>query len=374
MNRPIRKIKTKARVRTPAPPPKPRRQVVELEEQLRKLWRAVEQNPASIIITDVTGAIEYVNPKFTQVTGYSADEVRGQNPRVLKSGELPAEAYQQLWQTLLQGHEWRGEFHNRKKNGELFWEFALISPLKAEDGKITHFVGVKEDITERKRLEEEIRTERERWERETLRRIEEEQERIGRDLHDGLCQILVGAKLQIGALEKRLTGQPDSSALATAKTVEQMINRTIHQARNLARGLNPVTLESNGLAFALQELAKEVQADGTAQCDFRAGTAPFVFERNVASHLYRIAQEAVQNAIKHGRARKISIRLRPRAGHLLLSIGDNGVGFSSHPEKSVGAGLHNMRMRAAMIGGTLAIRPGKGGGTVVSVSLPLQTL
>ena len=96
MNRPIRKIKTKARVRTPAPPPKPRRQVVELEEQLRKLWRAVEQNPASIIITDVTGAIEYVNPKFTQVTGYSADEVRGQNPRVLNLGELPAEAYQQL--------------------------------------------------------------------------------------------------------------------------------------------------------------------------------------------------------------------------------------------------------------------------------------
>ena len=227
---------------------------------------------------------------------------------------------------------------------------------------------------ERKRLEAEIRTERERWERETLRRIEQEQERIGRDLHDGLCQILVGAKLQIGALGTRLARQHDSSAFATAKTVEQMINRSIHQARNLARGLNPVTLESNGLEFALQELAKEVQANGTAQCHFRSGTVPLVFDRNVASHLYRITQEAVQNAIKHGRARQISIRLRQRGGHLLLSIGDNGAGFPASPEKSVGAGLHNMRMRAAMIGGTLAIRPGKGGGTLVSVLLPLQTL
>jgi len=112
-----------------------------------------EQNPASIVITDVTGAIEYVNPKFSQVTGYSADEMRGQNPRVLKSGALPAAAYQQLWQTLLQGREWRGEFHNRKKSGELFWECALISPSKAENRTITHFVAVAENITERKQAQ-----------------------------------------------------------------------------------------------------------------------------------------------------------------------------------------------------------------------------
>jgi two-component system, NtrC family, sensor kinase len=125
------------------------------EEELRKLVRAVEQSPASIVITDLTGRIEYVNPKFCAVTGYTPAEVLGQNPRVLKSGEMPAEAYRRLWERLTNGQEWRGEFHNRKKNGELYWEFAVLSPIKDEDGQITHFLAVKEDITERKRTERE---------------------------------------------------------------------------------------------------------------------------------------------------------------------------------------------------------------------------
>ena len=123
------------------------------QRQLRQLSRAVEQSPASILITDTTGAIEYVNPKFTQTTGYTLAEVRGRNPRLLKSGEMPAAEYQRLWTTISQGHEWRGEFRNRKKTGELYWEFASISPITDLAGRITHFVAVKEDITERKRLE-----------------------------------------------------------------------------------------------------------------------------------------------------------------------------------------------------------------------------
>ena len=126
------------------------------EEELRKLSRAVEQNPASIIITDAAGNIEYVNPKFTQVTGYSSEEVIGKNPRILKSGETPAEGYAQLWATITAGKEWRGEFHNKKKNGELYWEFAIISPVLDANGAITHYVAVKEDITQRKQVEAEL--------------------------------------------------------------------------------------------------------------------------------------------------------------------------------------------------------------------------
>ncbi len=119
------------------------------EQQRRILSQAVEQSPASIIITDPTGAIEYVNPQFTRLTGYAADEVIGQNPRLLKSGEMPAETYQHLWRTITQGQEWHGQFHNRKKSGELFWEVASISPIRAADGNVTHFVAVKEDVTDR---------------------------------------------------------------------------------------------------------------------------------------------------------------------------------------------------------------------------------
>ncbi len=131
------------------------------EDQLRWLSKAVEQSPASVVITGLDGSIEYVNPKFTEVTGYTLAEALGQNPRILKSGEMPAEQYRELWQTIQKG-EWRGEFHNRKKNGELYWESASICPIRDETGTPAHYIAVKEDITERKRMEATLRASEER--------------------------------------------------------------------------------------------------------------------------------------------------------------------------------------------------------------------
>jgi len=125
-------------------------------EELKKLSMAVEQSPVSIVMTDVAGAIEYVNPKFVEVTGYSREEVIGQNPRVLNSGIQNQEYYEELWKTILSGDVWRGEFCNKKKSGEIYWENASLSPISDARNKITHFVAVKEDITERRRLQQEI--------------------------------------------------------------------------------------------------------------------------------------------------------------------------------------------------------------------------
>ena len=124
------------------------------EEELRRLSVAVEQSANTVVITDTRGYIEYVNPKFTETTGYTREEALGQHTRILKSGETSPDAYRELWQTISAGQGWRGEFHNRKKNGELYWELATISPIKDEQGNITHFLAVKEEITERKRLEQ----------------------------------------------------------------------------------------------------------------------------------------------------------------------------------------------------------------------------
>ncbi len=126
------------------------------EESLRQLNQAIEQSPVSVMIADTEGIIQYVNPKFSQVTGYSAEEAVGQNPHILQSGYHPPAFYRELWATLTAGQEWRGEFHNRKKNGELYWELASIAGVKDQSGKITHYVGVKEDITQRKQMEEEM--------------------------------------------------------------------------------------------------------------------------------------------------------------------------------------------------------------------------
>ncbi len=126
-------------------------------EKLQQLSRAVEQSPASIVITNTEGTIEYVNPRFTQVTGYNAAEVLGQNPRILRTDKTPPGTHRELWAMLTRGKEWQGEFVNRKKNGELYFESAIISPIIDAQGVVTHYLAVKEDITERKRSEEELR-------------------------------------------------------------------------------------------------------------------------------------------------------------------------------------------------------------------------
>lgn len=126
------------------------------ETQLRKLSAAVVHSPASIVITNTLGEIEYVNPAFSRLTGYHPEEAIGQNPRILKAGDQTEEFFKELWDTLKRGEEWRGEFHNKRKDGSLFWEIASISPITDAKGLTTHYVAVKENITERKELQERL--------------------------------------------------------------------------------------------------------------------------------------------------------------------------------------------------------------------------
>ena len=128
----------------------------ESEERGRKLSTVVDQSPVSVIITDTEGTIEYVNRKFEETSGYTLDEVAGQNPRIVKSGEMPFDIYENLWGTIMDGGEWKGELHNRRKDGTLFWEHVTISPIR-QAGRITHFVALKEDITERRSMQEALR-------------------------------------------------------------------------------------------------------------------------------------------------------------------------------------------------------------------------
>ena len=133
------------------------------EETLRILSRAVEQSPNNILITDTEGTIQFVNSKFTEVTGYTAQEAIGRNPRILKSGKTPPEEYAHLWKTIRSGNEWRGEFYNKKKNGDFYWGAAAILPIKNPQGVVTHFLGVEEIITERKQFEGNLKISEERY-------------------------------------------------------------------------------------------------------------------------------------------------------------------------------------------------------------------
>ncbi len=129
---------------------------IHTEKQIRVLSQAIASSPVSVLITNTAGSIEYVNPKFTEVTGYTLEEVYGKKPSILKSGKTGPEVYEELWYQLINGGEWTGEIQNKKKNGKLFWEKASISAVKNEKGEVTHFVAIKEDITERKHTETEL--------------------------------------------------------------------------------------------------------------------------------------------------------------------------------------------------------------------------
>ncbi|MDU2065353.1 MAG: PAS domain S-box protein [Sporomusaceae bacterium] len=146
-------------------------------EKILKLTRAVEQSPVTVVITDREGNIEYVNPRFTQITGYTFAEVCGKNPRILKSGEQPADFYRELWNTLLAEKEWRGEFQNKRKDGSFYWEYALIVPIRNSSGAVTHYLAVKEDVTTQKRQQEELYL------------AHEELERIFNSAADAMCVV-----------------------------------------------------------------------------------------------------------------------------------------------------------------------------------------
>ncbi len=133
------------------------------ELQIKKLSIAVEQSANTIVITDIEGSIEYTNPKFTQITGYSKEEAFGENPGILNAGTQSKEYYKKMWETILSGNIWRGEFHNKSKKGEFFWEQVTITPIKNESDKIINFLAIKEDVTAKKIAEDELLASRDKY-------------------------------------------------------------------------------------------------------------------------------------------------------------------------------------------------------------------
>jgi PAS domain S-box-containing protein len=212
--------------------------------------------------------------------------------------------------------------------------------------------------------------ERHRLERQILDISDREQARIGQDIHDGLCQHLVSLAFDANSLRAELAVKHRPEA-KKARRIADYLDEAITEARQLSRGLFPVRLEGEGLPPALEELARVTRDRFKIRCRFVC-RGPVAVENSVmATHLYRIAQEAVSNAVKHSRARSVAIRLRARAGALELSIEDDGAGLSpARGKKAAGLGLHIMDYRTRTIGGTLQVGPGRRGGTVVSCCVP----
>lgn len=331
-----------------------------MEGQVRLLLSAIEQSPSLALLTDAQGRIEYVNPKFTLVTGYALEEIRGRQPSLLKSGRTPREVYRQLWTTIRAGREWRGEFLNRKKNGEYYWGETVIAPVRDAEGVTTHFLELMEDITERRRLE-----------RAVVSVSEEERRWIGQELHDVLGQQLTGITLLSKALENRLEadGHPGKTDLSN---IRELATTALSEVRDLSQGLYPVEVERHGLLAALRQLVENQERLFRVPCRLEGAEPEQPLDQFTRMNLFRIAQEAVNNAVKYADASRILLRVRHEEDALVLEVEDDGRGIPEKPSSQRGMGLRIMRYRATMIGGNLDIhsKPGQGTRIVCTVHWP----
>lgn len=234
------------------------------EGDLRKLFQAIEQSPASVMITDVNGRIEYVNPKFCEMTGYTYPEVVGKTPKFLQSGHSPPRDYKDLWETISAGTVWRGEFLNRRKSGELFWELASIAPIRDVHGKVTHYVAVKEDISDRKATEERLRH---------AQRMETVGQLTGGIAHDfnNLLAIILG-NLQL-LEEKSATDAESRELIADAIWSAERGAQLIHQLLAFARRqrLHPKLTDVNQVVREMAGLLRRTMGE---RIDIREDLTP----------------------------------------------------------------------------------------------------
>ena len=314
-----------------------------------------------VLVTDAHGEILMYNPAAERLVKAGTDGAAPTEWLEQIEGYLPdVPAYRPGEHPLLRairGADITGaEIYLRGTAGSQgVWLLATGRPLITEQGEAQGGVVVLSDITERKLLEKQIAEVSER-----------EQRRIGQDLHDSLCQHLVSVAFAAELLRENLARQ-DLREATQAEAIVEMVNEGISEARSLARGLYPVRLEVDGLASALEELAGSTQARTNIACRFSCDETVYISDEVAGSNLYRIAQEAINNAVKHGECRTISVGLGAVDEEVTLTVKDDGVGFPESLD-DVGMGLSIMNYRANMIGASLDIRRGVGGGTIVICS------
>jgi PAS domain S-box-containing protein len=315
-----------------------------------------------VVLADEAGTILSFNSAAERIFGYGKAEVVGKNVAML----MPA-PYRHEHGSYIRNYLETGEAKiigigrevtGLRRDGEEFPIDLAVSEVIIEGRRI--FTGIVRDISYRRVLEREI-----------LKVSELEQRRIGQDLHDGLGQMLTGLGLMAAALAKRL-GDVDQRSAEDAAEIASLIREADEQARGLARGLVPVEVEEKGLAAALTRLARNVENMFRIECSVEISESIPIRDASKATHLFRIAQEAVSNAVRHGRARHVNVSFVSGGGYARLRISDDGTGFGKPATPDSGMGINIMRYRARIIGGSLDIKSVPGEGVKVMCTLPIR--
>jgi PAS domain S-box-containing protein len=369
------------------------------EEQLRLLVQAIDQSPISVVVTDCRGVIEYVNPWFTYVTGYTAEEALGQNPRVLKSGQHPDTFYRAMWDELSNGNVWRGEICNKKKNGDLYWEEATIAPVRTSDGGITHFVAVKEDVTGKRQIAEELRRAKEDAD-EANRAKSEFLARMSHEIRTPLNGVIGMTHLLSQTSQSPIQGQYTSNIRSASHRLLSVINDILDFSKIEAGRLELERREFN-LDDVLDEVANIIGLTATQKglevviVRDRAVPVPLVGD---SLRIGQVLLNLVSNAVKFTDTGDVVVHARlveALATRIVLrfSVRDTGIGITPEQRSKLfqafsqadatttrryggtGLGLAISHRLVAMMGGDLWVEsePGSGSTFEFTVSLDRQT-
>ena len=312
----------------------------------------------AIISATADGMVTMWNPAAEKLLGYTTDEIIGDRVGRLvpphRQGEI-----KRIFSGILRGERYQSfETERMHKDGTIIPVSLTAFPTINFRGALVGFTAVLRDITERKRLEQTI-----------LEIGEREHRQIGQELHDGLCQQLLGVNYLGRALENRLSrSRPEEAAM---QEINDYLEKLLKDVRGVARGLHPVKAEPNGLMSALEELAEHIRNIFGVPCRFICPRPVLISREEVATHLYRIAQEATRNALQHGKPSHIWIRLGRKAGAIVLCVRSDGKRFGQPPRGHKGIGLEIMRYRAGVMGAQLKVQRGARYGTEVRCVLPL---
>ncbi len=325
------------------------------QRESEMVFRSLAQvSPVGIFRTDAAGNCLFVNARWCEITGLSAATVREQGWEEAVHPDDRLRVSAKWHQAIVENSPFSLEFRFQRPDGTIRWVLGQDAAMPGMAGEPAGRIGTLTDITASKRAEVAL-----------LEISDREQARIGQDLHDGLCQDMVVMAFSVESLERKLAAGETPKAEEIRK-INAMLNDTITHARHMARGLFPVEMESEGLATALQSLANRIEMRFGLRCEMDYPLPVFLHDNAAATQLYRIAQEAVNNAVKHARPGRIEIRLASNRGQIELTVLDDGVGISDPPPGNGGMGLDIMAYRAKTIGGTLKIYRRERGGTGVS--------
>ncbi|MDQ0225589.1 PAS domain-containing sensor histidine kinase [Metabacillus niabensis] len=338
-----------------------KRAEAELEETIAELYDlkfAIDES-SIVAITDQKGIITYVNDTFCKISKFSRDELIGNSHRIINAGFHSPEFFKELWRTIGKGKVWKGEIKNKAKDGTYYWVNTTIIPFINNEGKPYQYLAIRNEITARKRAEEELQ----QMMRKLIGLQEDERKKLSRELHDGIGQNLYSLLI----MTNRLRSKPD---LEIIDQIEMEISNVIDEIRQISWQLRPSILDDLGLIPAIRSFINKVTTHYGLKTHFT-----YELQRRLSSdvetNIYRIVQEAITNACKYAKTDELALSIVEKTDHLEVSITDKGIGFDQTKTQS-GVGLFSMEERARTINANLNVSSIKNKGTTITLKVPFS--